>query len=30
MSSQIMPSDTEVRSNRGEDVAAIEADARLR
>src|SRR3982075_2388072 len=30
MSSQIMPSDTEVRSNRGEDVAAIEEDARLR
>src|SRR3982075_261940 len=30
MSSQIMPSEPEVRSNRGEDVAAIEADARLR
>jgi phosphoenolpyruvate carboxylase len=30
MSTQIMPSDTEVRSNRGEDIAAIEADARLR
>src|SRR6266436_9414076 len=30
MSSQIMPSEAEVRSNRGEDVAAIEADARLR
>src|SRR5882672_5553315 len=30
MSSQIMPSDTEVRSNRGDDIAAIEADARLR
>src|SRR3979411_1697281 len=30
MSSQIMPSDTEVRPNRGEDIAAIEADARLR
>src|SRR6267142_5891715 len=30
MSSQIMPSDTEVRSNLGDDIAAIEADARLR
>src|SRR4030081_2551513 len=30
MSSQILPSEPEVRSNRGEDVAAIEADARLR
>jgi phosphoenolpyruvate carboxylase len=30
MSSQIMPSEPEVRTNRGEDVAAIEADARLR
>src|ERR1700736_3458093 len=30
MSSQIMPSESEVRSNRGDDVAAIEADARLR
>src|ERR1700738_1946975 len=30
MSSKIMPSEPEVRSNRGEDVAAIEADARLR
>src|SRR6202163_911653 len=30
MSSQIMPSDTEARSNRGDDIAAIEADARLR
>src|SRR5260370_19734880 len=30
MSSQIMPAEPEVRSNRGEDVAAIEADARLR
>src|SRR6202049_2414677 len=30
MSSQIMPSDAEVRSNRSEDIAAIEADARLR
>jgi phosphoenolpyruvate carboxylase len=30
MSSQIMPSDTEVRSNRGDDIAAIEADALLR
>src|SRR6266404_3687450 len=30
MSSQIMPSDTDVRSNRGDDIAAIEADARLR
>src|SRR6266851_4338200 len=30
MSSQVMPSDAEVRSNRGEDIAAIEADARLR
>src|SRR6266849_3553244 len=30
MSSQIMPSETDVRSNRGEDIAAIEADARLR
>src|SRR5712671_644812 len=30
MSSQIMPSDTDVRPNRGEDIAAMEADARLR
>src|SRR6266704_3140921 len=30
MSSQIVPSDTDVRSNRGDDIAAIEADARLR
>src|ERR1700704_4577340 len=30
MSSQIMPSEPEVRSNRGEDVAAAEEDARLR
>src|SRR5450432_2236448 len=30
MSSQIMPPEPEVRSNRGDDVAAIEADARLR
>src|SRR3981189_3846507 len=30
MSSQIMPSDTEVRSNRGDDIAAIEEDAGLR
>src|SRR5712675_1991656 len=30
MSSQIMPSDTEVRASRGEDIAALEADARLR
>src|SRR6195256_5331104 len=30
MSSQIMPSEPDVRSNRGEDIAAIEADARLR
>jgi len=30
MSPQTMPSETEVRPNRGEDIAAIEADARLR
>jgi phosphoenolpyruvate carboxylase len=30
MSTQIMPSDPDVRPNRGEDIAAIEADARLR
>ncbi len=30
MSSQIMPSETDVRSNRGDDIASIEADARLR
>lgn len=30
MSSQIMPSEPDVRPNRGEDIAAIEADARLR
>jgi phosphoenolpyruvate carboxylase len=30
MSSQIMPSDPDVRNNRAEDIAAIEADARLR
>ncbi len=30
MSSQIVPSDSDVRSNRGDDIAAIEADARLR
>src|SRR5258708_8916837 len=30
MSPQTVPSETEVRSNRGEDIAAIEADARLR
>src|SRR3979409_1229312 len=30
MSSQIMPSDTDARPNRGEDIAALEADARLR
>src|SRR5450756_2876869 len=30
MSSQVMPPDAEARSNRGEDIAAIEADARLR
>src|SRR3979409_2583542 len=30
MSSQIMPSEPDVRSNRGEDIAALEADARLR
>jgi phosphoenolpyruvate carboxylase len=30
MSSQIMPSDPDVRTNRAEDIAAIEADARLR
>src|ERR1700730_5309378 len=30
MSSQIMPSEPDVRSNRGENIAAIEADARLR
>src|SRR5580692_4327180 len=30
MSSQIMPSETDARTNRGEDVAALEADAQLR
>src|ERR1700709_2338866 len=30
MSSQIMPSDPDLRNNRAEDIAAIEADARLR
>ena len=30
MSSQIMPSDSDVRANRGEDIAALEEDARLR
>src|SRR6202163_1243684 len=30
MSPQTMPSETDVRPNRGEDIAAIEADARLR
>jgi phosphoenolpyruvate carboxylase len=30
MSSQIMPSDPDLRTNRAEDIAAIEADARLR
>ena len=30
MSSQIMPSDSDARANRGEDIAALEADARLR
>src|SRR6195256_1445894 len=30
MSSQIMPSEPEVRPNRGEDIAALEEDARLR
>jgi phosphoenolpyruvate carboxylase len=30
MSSQIMPTETDARPNRGEDIAAIEADARLR
>src|SRR6266576_5828425 len=30
MSSQIVPSDSDVRSNRGDDIAALEADARLR
>jgi phosphoenolpyruvate carboxylase len=30
MSTQIMPSDPDLRPNRGEDIAAIEADARLR
>src|ERR1700676_3376058 len=30
MSPQTVPSETEVRPNRGEDIAAIEADARLR
>src|SRR5258707_1692200 len=30
MSPQTVPSETEVRTNRGEDIAAIEADARLR
>jgi phosphoenolpyruvate carboxylase len=30
MSSQIMPSETDVSSNRGDDIASIEADAQLR
>ncbi|MFZ2156117.1 MAG: phosphoenolpyruvate carboxylase [Bradyrhizobium sp.] len=30
MSSQTMPSESDVRTSRGEDIAAIEADARLR
>ena len=30
MSSQIVPSESDARPNRGEDIAAIEADARLR
>jgi phosphoenolpyruvate carboxylase len=30
MSSQIMPSESDVRANRGEDIAALEEDARLR
>jgi phosphoenolpyruvate carboxylase len=30
MSSQIMPSDSEARPNRGDDIAALEEDARLR
>src|SRR3979409_540331 len=30
MSPQTVPSETDVRPNRGEDIAAIEADARLR
>jgi len=30
MSSQIVPSDSDARANRGEDIAALEADARLR
>ena len=30
MSSQIMPSDSDIRANRSEDIAALEADARLR
>src|SRR6202048_5296560 len=30
MSSQMMPSDSDLRANRGEDIAALEADARLR
>ena len=30
MSTQMMPSDPDVRPNRGDDIAAIEADARLR
>src|SRR5471032_148497 len=30
MSSQIMPSDPDVRTNRAEDIAALEADTRLR
>jgi phosphoenolpyruvate carboxylase len=30
MSSQIMPSDPDARTNRAEDIAALEADARLR
>jgi phosphoenolpyruvate carboxylase len=30
MSSQMLPTDSEARINRGEDIAAIEADARLR
>src|ERR1700688_1611658 len=30
MSSQMLPSDSDPRANRGEDIAALEADARLR
>ena len=30
MSSQMLPSDSEARMNRGEDIAALEADVRLR